>query len=348
MQSVSSFNNSVQDLVVNPDQVLVAIPALNERHAIEPCIRSLVGTDPFMKNVQIVVADGGSIDGTLIVLEALESEFPNLSVVHNAAMLQSAGVNVVAQNFAKPAHEFLIRCDAHAIYPPGYVEQLAACMAHRPDIASVVVPMDSVGLNRFSQASAWVVETKLGSGGSAHRGRSESGWIDHGHHAGFRLSWFRKVGGYDATFSHNEDAEYDHRLGLAGGKIWLAADIRLRYLMRPSLAKLAKQYWTYGKGRARTVLKHKMRPRLRQMIPVLHVVLLVLTLILGLIWPTFWIYPMFYLTVLAMVSLLCALRLRRFGGLFAGPALAAMHVAWGAGFLRQCANGFGGNKADTR
>lgn len=340
MQQDSQPNVLKQDGQVAPWQVIVVIPALNEVLAIKACIRSLIEGDPFMDDVTLIVADGGSTDGTLDVLEQLADDFPNLSVQHNLRKLQSAGINSVVELSVQPEHKYLVRCDAHAVYPPSYVRDVVETLSHQPEAASVVVPMNSIGQNSFSEASAWVVGTKLGSGGSAHRGSSQSGWIDHGHHAGFRLDWFRKVGGYDETFSHNEDAEYDHRIALVGGRVWLETDVRLDYTMRPTLKSLAKQYWNYGKGRARTVLKHKMTPRLRQMIPVIHVILLVLSIGLGSISPAFWVYPAFYLAVLVGVSCFGAKRLGTRNGLWAGPALGAMHLAWGAGFIRQCLTEF--------
>ena len=36
-----------------------------------------------------------------------------------------------------------------------------------------------------------------------------------------RIAAFRAVGGYDESFSHNEDAELDYRLRQAGYRIWM-------------------------------------------------------------------------------------------------------------------------------
>ena len=320
---------------IPPQAVIVAVPALNEEAAIEACLLSLMADDPFMEDVLVVVADGGSADRTLEIVESLRKRFPNLHIQRNPAKLQSAGVNAVVQGCARSEHVALVRCDAHAVYPKGYIRDVVASLAAQPGAASVAVPMDSNGHSGFARAAAWVVDTKLGSGGSAHRGGKKSHWIDHAHHAAFRLQWFRKVGGYDASFSHNEDAEYDHRLGLAGGRIWLDTDIRLDYHMRGTVAKLAKQYWNYGKGRARTILKHRMKPRVRQMIPVIHVILLILTILLAQSAPIFWGYPLLYLIVLAGVSFVGVNKIGSLSGLWAGPALGAMHIAWGLGFLRQ-------------
>lgn len=71
-------------------------------------------------------------------------------------------------------------------------------LAHEAEALATV--MDSLGETCFQRGAAWAMETRLGSGGSGHRGGRTSGWVDHGHHAGFRLETFREVGGYDTGF----------------------------------------------------------------------------------------------------------------------------------------------------
>ncbi|QBR38598.1 glycosyltransferase family 2 protein (plasmid) [Leisingera sp. NJS201] len=318
-----------------PKEILVAIPALNEAAHLEQCLGSLIGGDSFMRAVRVVVADGGSQDGTPALVADLAVRYPALRLIRNPQKLQSAAINAAVSEMAASSHRILVRCDAHSIYPTGYVRAVADSLAARPEAAALVTPMDAAGSGCFQRAAAWIVDTPLGSGGSAHRGGHRSGWIDHGHHAGFKLDWFRQVGGYDESFSHNEDAELDHRLGLAGGKIWLDAHIRLAYTMRATPAALGRQYWNYGRGRARTVLKHRMRPRLRQMIPVINLLGLLAggMLIPGFLAAALW--PATYAAVVAAAGLVGALQLRSLCGFWAGPALAIMHNAWGAGFLVQ-------------
>ncbi|SMO91236.1 glycosyltransferase family 2 protein [Paracoccus laeviglucosivorans] len=326
---------------VRGEEVLIVVPALNEAAAIEPCLRSLMAGDPRLMQADVVVADGGSRDATREIVARLSSEFPNLRLIDNPARLQSAGINHAVRLCATPQHRILLRADAHALYPPGYAMRAADLLVEH-DCASVVVPMDSRGKTCFQRAAAWIVDTPVGSGGSAHRGGRASGEVDHGHHAAMRLDWFHRVGGYDASFSHNEDAELDHRLRKAGGRIWLAADLRLDYWMRPTMKKLARQYWNYGRGRARTVTKHAMRPRMRQIAPAVNLVLIAGGLLLAALGALFGLgglvglglaWPMLYLTVLVGASLAMAFRHSSTCGLWAGPALAAMHVPWGAGFL---------------
>ena len=313
--------------------VLVGIPTLNEAAHIETCVRSLLTGDDQLADIKIVVADGGSTDDTVAIVKSLAAEFPNVSVIDNPKRLQSAAINQVAAS-ATAEIKYLIRCDAHSIYPPGFVTQVADAMV-RTQAASVVVCMDAVGTDCFQKANAWIVDTPLGSGGSAHRGGTASGYYDHGHHAGFDLAYFRQIGGYDESFSHNEDAEYDHRLALAGGKIWLDADIRLSYLPRATVRSLAKQYYAYGRGRARNLMKHKAKPKLRQLAPVVNFLGLIAAGLGSAVFPVFALYPAAYISALLLASIYIALKYKSACGLLAGLASGTMHIAWAAGFLRQ-------------
>ncbi len=332
---------AVASATVAGREVLIVVPTLNEASGIEACLRSLLTGDPRLAQADLIVSDGGSRDATRQIVTLLTAEFPRLRLVDNPYRLQSAGVNRAVERTAGPHHRILVRADAHAIYPPGYAMMVADRLTEL-GVASVVVPMDSRGEGCFQRAAAWIVDTPLGSGGSAHRGGRRSGEVDHGHHAAMDLDWFRMVGGYDPEFSHNEDAELDYRLRLAGGRIWLAGDLRLDYRMRPTMGSLARQYWHYGRGRARTVRKHALRPRLRQIAPAINLLLLMLGALLiltgtlmgsdalvfiGAIW------PVLYLAVLVAASVWISIRRLSPCGLWAGPALAAMHLPWGAGFL---------------
>ncbi|WP_340692632.1 glycosyltransferase family 2 protein [Hyphomonas sp.] len=319
---------------LDPTWVLAIIPALNEARHIEACIRSLMSGDDWLRRVTLVVVDGGSTDTTVEIVTSLMPEFPNLRLVHNSKKLQSAAINLAVAQCADDSARFLIRCDAHSIFPAGFIQSVASAL-QRTQAASVVIPMDARGESCFEKANAWIVDTPLGSGGSAHRGGTRSGYVDHGHHAGFDLSVFRSVGGYDETFSHNEDAEYDERVVQAGGRIFLDATIRKIYIPRGSVAALARQYYNYGKGRARTVFKHRQTPKVRQMLPILAL----LGSLIGLLAAPFYLpailLPAGYLTILTAASVYVAMVKKSACGLLAGVALGTMHMSWAAGFVIQ-------------
>lgn len=310
--------------------VLLVIPTLNESAHIEQVLDTLLD-DREGLDLHVVVADGGSDDGTPDLVRAAAKRHPEITLLHNPDRIQSSGINLAVRRYGRDA-DVLIRCDAHAIYPVGYAKRLVATL-ERTGADSVVVPMDSLGKTPFQRAVAWVSNSAVGTGGSAHRGGRVSGWVDHGHHAAFRMEMFRACGGYDDSFTHNEDAELDCRQRALGARIYLDSEIRVGYHPRHELGALFRQYYKYGAGRSRTVRRHPGSLRLRQLAVPAHLVLSVLSL-LTLPWsPWLLIWPAVYLSVLGAFALLLCARHRQFCALWSSLAALVMHTAWAVGFF---------------
>lgn len=313
--------------------VVVVIPTLNEERMIASVLSTLIKERGEIPKLEIVVADGGSSDGTLDIAHRFSTEHSYIHVVENRKRLQSAAANLVAREWRGKA-DFLIRCDAHSIYPANFVGRLLTTLNDtRAD--SVVVPMDSVGRNCIEKAVAWVSDTPMGSGGSGHRGGAKSGFVDHGHHAAFRLEKFLSVGGYEETFSHNEDAEFDCRLNASGGRVYLDAGNRIGYHPRGNFSKLCRQYYNYGKGRSRTIKRHPHTVRLRQAIVPLHLLLSVASILLAALtgWWLLLAWPVIYVVALTAVSIMIVAKKKSVCGIFAGIAAGIMHTAWALGFF---------------
>jgi len=334
MTKADILSQTAAPRMILPSDILAVIPALNEARHIETCIRSLMSGAPALREVPLVVADGGSSDETVAIVEGLKGEFPNLRVLHNPKRLQSAALNLAAEVEATAQTRVLVRCDAHSIYPENFILDVARSL-YEHGAASLVIPMDAVGETAFEKANALIVDTPLGSGGARHRGGKASGWVDHGHHAGFDIGWYRQIGGYDETFAANEDAEYDARLARAGGRIYLDASIRIKYIPRGSVTRLWKQYEGYGRGRARNLRKHGNRLKLRQAIPVLALAGSVTGALASLVYLPAILLPLGYLAILAGASVYVALKHRSVGGLYAGLAAGTMHMSWATGYLME-------------
>lgn len=323
-----------------PPFVTVVAPVLNEADYIADMLRSLGCLSEgscYRGDHEILILDGGSTDGTLAVLAGIGLP-GNVRVIDNPGRTQSAALNLAA-SAADARSEILIRVDAHALYPADYVERIVSALSET-GADSVVVPLVSAlgEAEDFMTAVSLAQRSKAGNGGAGHRlGTTASGWVDHGHHAGFRLSRFLGVGGYDEEFRVNEDAEYDTRLAKAGGKIWLEASAPATYFPRRTLRSLARQYFRYGAGRAATILKHRARPKPRQVAPLAILAAnLGALLIAAFAMPSALAAPAAYLGACALAV---GAEARRAGlGLkpilvFRGAAaLAAMHLSWAAGF----------------
>lgn len=312
-------------------RTLVVIPTLNEAAHIEALLLGLVRELGYPADALIVVVDGGSTDGTPALVERVASSHPNVRLLHNRKRTQSTGINLAVREFGEHA-EILVRCDAHSVYPEGFCGRLLATM-ERTGADSVVVPLDSIGKSPLQRAIAWLSNSPLGTGGAQHRAGRASGFVDHGHHAAFRMAMFRKAGGYDEGFVCNEDAELDCRQRALGARIYLDATIRVAYYPRATLRALYLQYFRYGCGRSRTVRRHPGSVRLRQLAVPAHVVASAAAVLASPSTPWLLAWPAMYAAALTLGSVAIALRERSWAGLLAGPAAAIMHAAWGIGFL---------------
>jgi succinoglycan biosynthesis protein ExoA len=315
------------------DSTLVVIPTLNEAAHIHAVLDQL---DAFMmreaaadRDSIIVVADGGSTDGTQAIVESYPSaKNGRVILIDNPDRFQSAGINYAVDRHGD-GRTWLIRIDAHAHYPEDYCDQLIA-EAQATGAASVVVPMRAVGDGQPQAAIALAQNSRLGNGGASHRTGEGGRYVDHGHHALMRLDAFRTVGGYDPRFRHNEDAELDLRLSARGYKIWQTARTGLDYIPRTSFRALAKQYAQFGAGRAATLRKHRIRPRLRQMVVGSLAPLAALT-VLAPIWLGFAVPAVGW----ALACLIAGQIVARAGtGVLVGVAAGVMHLAWSVGFWR--------------
>lgn len=311
--------------------VLVVIPMLDEAGTIQDVLEDLFEDLPLDRDVRFVVADGGSTDGSADIVRRFAASHPNLRLLDNPKRLQSAGVNLAVQRFGHDA-EVLVRCDAHARYPCGFVRRLTETLV-RTGADAVVVPMDSIGETCTRRAIGWVADSIIGSGGSSVRARSRSGFVEDGHHAAFRLASFVRAGGYDETFRQNEDAELDCRQRAIGNRIYLDGTIRVQYLPRSTLCALARQYFRYGRGRARTVGRHPGSLRPRQLAVPINLAMIVAGIALAPWLPWLLAWPAAYVLALAGTAAYLAYSHRSLCGLLCAPAAAAMHLSWASGFL---------------
>lgn len=146
-----------------------------------------------------------------------------------------------------------------------------------------------------------------------------------------------KVGLYDEELVRNQDDEYNYRIREAGGKILLADDVRSDYYSRGSLKKLWKQYFQYGYWKVRVLQKHPRQMSLRQFVPPVFVLALILSLIWVFITPQGWI-ALVGLVGLYLLANLANTVITVWGQgikklLLLPVAFAIIHISYGLGFL---------------
>lgn len=231
----------------------IVIPCLNEEPYIEGVVRAAMTQIYPPERVEILVCDGGSTDRTREIVIDLGLQDPRVKLIDNPGRFPSAGMN---EGIRRARGSVIVRMDAHAEYAPDYVA--AAVDALRRTGATTAGGAARARYDGpFQRALCAALESPLGVGGSAYRDPSREGFVESVWSGAFRREVFERVGLFDAEARANEDAELNQRIIEAGGTVYLSRDLVAFYYPRSSLGALARQYFGYGRGRARTLLRRR-------------------------------------------------------------------------------------------
>ncbi len=251
---------------LTPDAfVTVAIPCFDEIRHIDKCIEDVMHQDYPEDRVEVIVADGGSGDGTRQRLDELSREFPRLRWIDNPRKLQSAGMNQIIR---LARGDVIVRLDAHCEFAPDYIRQSVDAL-RSTGAWNVGGSQRAKAETKFQEALCAALRSRLGVGGAAYRQPDAEGFVDTVFCGSLRREAFELAGTYDPAAITNEDAELNQRILESGGTIYLSPKIISHYFPRSDLRSLARQYFRYGQGRARTLLKRGRFPRISPAIPFL-------------------------------------------------------------------------------
>lgn len=233
--------------------VTIAMPCLDEAGFIETCLRSVRAQTHPSDRTEILVADGGSSDGTREILARLAGEDPRIRVIDNPDRIQAAGLNRI---MAEAKGDVIVRLDVHCEYAPDYVEKCLEVL-ERTGADNVGGAPRCRGGSRFQKAVCAALRSPLGAGGAPQWNPANEGFVHSVPFGALRRETLQALGGFDPRAVTNEDAELNQRLIAAGRRVYLSPEIVFSYFPRESLGGLARQYFRYGRGRARTLVKHR-------------------------------------------------------------------------------------------
>ena len=100
--------------------VSVVMPCLNEAHCIASTLGSVIKTNYPKENMEIIVVDGQSTDGTKKILEDLAAGCPTLRILTNPRGIAPAAMNI---GIKAAGGDIIIRMDAHTHYPSDYIDK---------------------------------------------------------------------------------------------------------------------------------------------------------------------------------------------------------------------------------
>jgi glycosyltransferase involved in cell wall biosynthesis len=317
-------------------RVSIIIPCRNEAGYIARCLDSILAGDYPLDQLEILVADGRSTDGTRELLTRYCAQHASVRLLDNARGTTPAGLNVAIQ---ASSGAVIIRMDAHVLYPPDYVSRLVRGLEETgaDNVGGVLetVPADNTPMAR---AIALGMSHRFGVGNSHFRvGATERREVDTVPFGCFRREIFTRIGLFDEELIRNQDDEFNFRVITRGGRVLLLPEVSCRYFARRSLQQLARMYYQYGYFKPLVARKIGRIMTVRQLVPALLVAGLVSSALAAPWLPPARALLFVILGAYAFLVAVTALAAARVQGFRCATALVAvlptLHFSYGIGFL---------------
>jgi succinoglycan biosynthesis protein ExoA len=319
-------------------KVSVIVPCYNEQATIRLLLVALHGQTFPLAEMEVVIADGMSTDGTRDEIAKFQADFPDLSVrvVDNPLRNIPLGLNRAIE---ASRGSIIVRLDAHSKPYPDYVENCVKALDEGlGDNVGGVWEIQPGAETWIARSIAFAAAHPLGVGDALYRHARRAAEVDTVPFGAFKRELTNRLGPFDESLLTNEDYEFNTRIRKAGGRIWLDPSIRSVYFARSTLTELARQYWRYGYWKWRMLRRYPDSLRWRQALPPFFVLGLIGLFFLSIFVPFFRFALagtlLLYVLILFLAGLRSALQLGA-PYLMAGLpfAVPVMHISWGGGFL---------------
>lgn len=323
------------------DAVSVVIPCFNEERFIGKALEQLA--DQFPPHCyEIIVVDGRSTDRTRDVIREFQEQHPHLrvSVVDNPARkiptALNLGVNASGGNI-------IARMDAHAVPSPGYIRRCVDVL--RDNVNGVVgspCRVRPANESITARAIALAVSHPFGIGDAKYRLKEDQTGqelVDTVAFSCFRKKLWETLGGFNEHLLANEDYDFNYRVRQRGGTVLLDRTEHCDYFARPTLLALARQYWRYGKWKARMLKLHPRSIRGRHAVAPLFVASIPALVIVGFVQPLSFMILAIEVGAYLSLALWFARRASRQSDdagavmLVLTLAFLTIHLAWGTSFF---------------
>lgn len=355
-QTTQSFNdinremwkqiNSDDRQSVQPKNVTVVAPVLNEKTYIHEFLDSLLRQD-YPKNLtEVLFADGGSWDGTTdIIRERLEGQPLRYRILHNEGRTAPCAMNL---GISESSGEIIVRMDAHREYPSNYITNSVYYLT-TTDADNVGCPYILRGRGFVGECIEKALTSAFGVGGSDFKigndfysDKVKTEYVDTVPLGTFMKETALLLGGFDEKYPRAEDNDFNYRLRRTGGKILLFKGIHTVYYCRSSIPAMIRMGFGNGESIGKVLFKAPATVSIRHLIPFLFLLSIIIACIAAGTWTVFSAFLQAELLAYGLACVVAAVssRVNVWKTLFIVPIFPALHFSYGIGTAVGLVKGF--------
>lgn len=314
--------------------ISVIIPVYNEEEHLNEVFLSLEQQDYPKEYTEVIFIDGNSKDKSIEILNKYSNQRKNVYIYNNPEKIVPISMNIGIKN---SKGKYIIRLDSHSKYNNDYLSKCVE-MLEKTDADNVGGAIRLIGDLPVQKSIKLATTCSFGIGNSGFHYEDYEGYVESVYLGAYRKDIFEKIGLYDEELVRNQDDELNYRLIKSGGKIFMSKNIISYYYPRPSLKKLWKQYYEYGYWRIRVIQKHKFPASIRQLVPGIFVLSIILGSILSLFkgLGLIILIPLIFLYTPLMLyfSIKQALKYKFYNIFLISSVFLILHFSYGTGFLK--------------
>ena len=317
-------------------KISIIIPIYNEEKYMKECILSIMQCDYDITQMELLLVDGMSEDGTREIIMQLQQEYACIALIDNPQKIAPIAMNLGIKK-AQGAYVFIV--SAHASYTKSYFTKLVAHIQRLDaDCVGGVLKTDVKNHSVKADAIKEVLSHPLGVGNASFRtGSTQIREVDTVAFGCYDRKTFGTYGYFDETLVRNQDIELNKRIINGGGKIYLIPEVQATYYARENFTDLATNSYANGYWNILTAYYTKKLSSLslRHFIPLLFVLSLVLPVIGALWFPKIVWISIFslvsYLSLVIIISLKLKTHTTTLGALV--RSFLTLHLSYGLGSL---------------
>lgn len=307
--------------------VSVILPVYNEERYIESCIQSLIAQTYDRNLMEWIIVDGNSTDKTRSIIQKYSDKYP-ITLLINEKRKTPSSLNMAIQ---ASRGDVIIRFDAHAVFPPDYIEKCVECL-DKTEADNVGGWVETKSESFMGKAIAKVLSSKFGVGGSSFRTERKSGYVDTVPFGAFRRSVFDKLGLFNENLLRSEDNDINARIIESGGRVFLSEEIHSVYYCRDSVSGLLKQAVQNGNALFRTMRINPKAMSIRHFIPFLFFLSLIVLPTVSVFVPFVWNLVLFELGLYFSIDVCFSfIKKERYLGFITVWLYPVFHIVYGFG-----------------